>query len=376
MAVSSIPITSLGLLTNLGTAVHAAAAQRAGLVRRAPLPEYVTLDADTEMEAPVIAAPITGVTDGFMPPGLWLRLAAAALEDLITYGGLPAPNDTGFWRRTGVNWVLPELAYARFLWSEDDIPAILAQTCVAPLLDLTGLPIVPSSVHVLPSGSAGAVAASRNAAEVVADGGLDRIVLLATDSWLDPLSMRALIDENRIKSDTQPAGFCPGEAGAAVLLESERGAAARGGRAQASVIASAHVAAPAALADAEDPSAARIAISQDLGRRLADIIQRALTEGGTILPFRGTVVLDLNGEEWRAHAWGWAQMLLANVIDFGQATVIMPAVEFGDTGAASGVLAMCLATRALARGYAQSDRFLICSVSESGVAGALLIGGT
>lgn len=366
-------ITSVGLTTNLGSVVHAAAAQRAGIVRRSPLADHVALDLDTEMEAPVIGAPIAGVTDGFIPPGLWLRLASSTLEDLMAYGGLPPAGEAGFWRRTGVTWVLPEPAFERFLWPDDEVPSILQQTCVAPLLDLVGLPVARSSVLVLPAGSAGVVPACHNAVEVLRDGGLDRIIVLATDSWLDPLSMRTLAGDGRIKSDTQPAGLCPGEAGGAVLLETASGAAARAASGQAVVVAGAHLAGPGAPGETADPAAARIASAQDTGRRLAAAIEQVLAEAGVPSPFRGTLMLDLTGEEWRAHAWGWAQALLTRVIDFDQCSYVIPAIEFGDTGAAAGVLGICLATRGFARGYARSAHTLVCTVSESGAVGALVV---
>jgi 3-oxoacyl-[acyl-carrier-protein] synthase-1 len=48
----------------------------------------------------------------------------------------------------------------------------------------------------------------------------------------------------------------------------------------------------------------------------------------------------------------------------------LPAASFGDTGAATGAVATCMAARAFERGYAPGDAALIGLSSESGERGA------
>jgi 3-oxoacyl-[acyl-carrier-protein] synthase-1 len=325
------------------------------------------------MEAPVIGAPITGVTDGFMQPGLWLRLATACLDDLIAYGTLPPPRDAAFWRRAAVLWVLPDIELPRFMWAVEDMPAFLHRICTEPLLGLTELAIAPGAAQLLPGGAAAAVGAFERAADLFSRTSLDRVVVIATDSWLDPLSMRSLAADNRLKSGEQPVGLCPGEAGVALLLERPSAASGRGARGEARVAAA--VASPPAAPPEEgvDPHTARLTSVEDTAKRLALAVRQTLVAAQISEPFTGTIVLDLNGEEWRARVWGSAQSRLVDVVDFDRSTPLIPAISFGDTGAASGLLGLCLGTRAYARGYAAAPRTLLCSVSEGGAVGALLL---
>ncbi|RJS21805.1 hypothetical protein DRW03_15815 [Corallococcus sp. H22C18031201] len=90
-------------------------------------------------------------------------------------------------------------------------------------------------------------------------------------------------------------------------------------------------------------------------------------------PFRGDILLDLNGEEWKAQCWGHAQLLLREHIDMHRVRTVFPVVSWGDIGAASGVAALCLATRSFVRRASSADRALICCLSDDGGAGALLL---
>jgi 3-oxoacyl-[acyl-carrier-protein] synthase-1 len=366
-------VTSLGLASNLGEGVvGAAAAQRAGLSRRYELPEFTVYEAGDQMEAPVIGAPIAGVTDGFMQPGLWLRLASKCLDDLIAYGALPSPRDAAFWRRAGIVWVLPDIEYQRFLWAVKDMPAFLQRICAEPLLGVTELAVPPAALQLLPGGAAAGVAAAERVADLFGRTGLERVIVIATDSWLDPLSMRSLATDNRLKSGQQPVGLCPGEAGAALLLERPAAAGGRGARGEARIAAVATAAPPPPDGEV-DAHTARLTSVEDMARRLALTVRQTLASAQLSEPFAGTIVLDLNGEEWRARVWGSAQSRLIDVVDFDHCTPLIPAMSFGDTGAASGILGLCLGTRAYARGYASAPRTLLCSVSEGGAVGALLL---
>jgi 3-oxoacyl-[acyl-carrier-protein] synthase-1 len=369
-------VTSLGLASNLGAGVvGAAAAQRAGLSRRSELPEFSVYEGGDEMEAPVTGAPIAGVTDGFLQPGLWLRLATACLDDLIAYGALPPARDATFWRRAGVLWVLPDIEFQRFLWAVEDMPAFLHRICAEPLLGVTELAIAPAAVQLLPGGAAAAAAAAERVADLFGRTDLERVIVIATDSWLDPLSMRSLVADNRLKSGEQPVGLCPGEAGAALLLERPAAASRRGARGEAR-IAAAVASSPVAPDGEVDPHTARLTSVEDMAQRLALAVRETLAAAQLAAPFSGTIVLDMNGEEWRARVWGSAQSRLIDVVDFDRSTALNPAISFGDTGAASGLLGLCLGTRAYARGYAAAPRTLLCSISEGGAVGAVLLEAT
>jgi 3-oxoacyl-[acyl-carrier-protein] synthase-1 len=372
MTMSGVVITSLGLASNLGVGiVGAAAAQRAGLARRTELTDVTVYEPDDEMEISVVGAPLNGVTDGFMPPGLWLRLGSRCLDDLLDYGALPPLQEERFWRNTIVNWVLPTLDERRFLWSVPDMSEFLNHICVQPFLVITRMKIAPAAVHMLGSGTVAGVQAIRDVAELFAGSSTDRVILLATDSWLDPLSVRSLAADNRIKSGEQPVGLCPGEAGAAILLERHEAAIQRGAQVHASIRAA--VTSPPPPNPEEEPHKLRNDNALAFGGQLANVVRQALASAEVATPFVGTIMLDLNGEEWRARAWGTAMSSLVDIVDFDRCSSVIPAISFGDTGAASGVLALCLASRAFARGYATTPQTLVCSLSEDGSTGAILM---
>jgi 3-oxoacyl-[acyl-carrier-protein] synthase-1 len=91
------------------------------------------------------------------------------------------------------------------------------------------------------------------------------------------------------------------------------------------------------------------------------------------------VISDLNGEPYRFHEWAMIQSRIMVRIG-GEKNLICPARNIGDTGAASPGTALCIAARAIARGYLAADtenpsaQALILSSSDTGERGAVLIG--
>jgi 3-oxoacyl-[acyl-carrier-protein] synthase-1 len=102
-----ISITGLGMVSSVGWDVGTACASiRAGIARPAEL-EFTVLDPDADDEAPVVGHPISGLTEGFVLVGAWLRLALASLDDLALYASLPGPEDSAFWAKSAVLVVAP-----------------------------------------------------------------------------------------------------------------------------------------------------------------------------------------------------------------------------------------------------------------------------
>jgi 3-oxoacyl-[acyl-carrier-protein] synthase-1 len=101
------------------------------------------------------------------------------------------------------------------------------------------------------------------------------------------------------------------------------------------------------------------------GHALTAVMKAAAPAQG----FSGVVYDDLNGEEWRARELGTALARVGEL--YRAARFTHPASMLGDTGAASGAVAMCLAARSFVRGYATSKDVLILSSSEHGHVGVL-----
>ncbi|NVJ14556.1 hypothetical protein [Myxococcus sp. AM010] len=369
---TGIVISGLGMVSSLGfDVVTSCAAQRAGLTWRHPLAQVVAYD-EAELEAPVTGAPIEGYTNGFIQSGTWVRMAVTALEDLVDYGQLPGREDARFWQTTGVAWVLPPLLFERFFWPDPEVPALLEAYCADLLARLTQLPLQMIPGGFITGGPHGVATAVQRAEALFTRSSMERVLILGTDSWLDRPSINLLIREGRLKTSERPVGLCPSESAACVLVERALNAGQRGARAESRILAAVVQDAPDAPSEEDAPVRSRSQLAPEWGRKLSMTVQRTLEAAGVREPFRGDLLLDLNGEEWKARVWGHAQQLLHEQVDFVESRLVLPAIAFGDVGAASGVASLCVATRSYVRGYASSHRTLICSVSDEGGTGALL----
>lgn len=371
---TGLQLTGLGLITNVGhDVVTACASQRAGLVRTTPLDDVWAYD-PSELEIRVTGTPIKGIADGFVQTGKWVRLALLCLEDLIHYSRLPPAEDTAFWSTTGLLWVLPELAFERFGWPEPETPHLLERYCGQLLRDLGRVPFQMLPDSFIASGPVGATLALQKASRVLSGAGsLRRLIVLASDSWLDHLSLRLLIDEGRLKTPERATGLCPGEAAAGVLVEPTSQARTRGARLEANILGVASRPAPGPI-DSEQPVSSRVQMAPGIARQLSTAVAEVLDAADTSRPFCGDILLDLNGEDWKARVWGYARPMLSKYLEPSRTREIFPAISFGDIGAASGVAGLCVAARSFSRGYATSDQTLICSISDNGETGAVLVG--
>ncbi|PTL80674.1 hypothetical protein [Vitiosangium sp. GDMCC 1.1324] len=189
-------------------------------------------------------------------------------------------------------------------------------------------------------------------------------MVLAVDSYLDPFTLEWLEQRRRLKTGERPVGLMPGEAGAALLVESRTSALRRGARVQASI---------RAIATGQE-SRHLFQDKPNTGEALAAVAAACLDAGAPGAPFGGDIVLDLNGEEWRAREWGHARVRLAQHLEESSRWVL-PSVSVGDVGAASGAVGLCVAVRSLVRRYSRGRQVLALSSSEWGDVGAILVEG-
>jgi 3-oxoacyl-[acyl-carrier-protein] synthase-1 len=85
------------------------------------------------------------------------------------------------------------------------------------------------------------------------------------------------------------------------------------------------------------------------------------------------VIGNLNGTERRALDWGHTLIRLQRELPLGGLPLWVPAVHFGETGAAAGLLAVCMVLRAFVRGYAPGNRALVWLASDNRPRGVLLL---
>ena len=90
-------------------------------------------------------------------------------------------------------------------------------------------------------------------------------------------------------------------------------------------------------------------------------------------PFRGDLLSDINGEAWRAKELGSAIVKLGQKQIHSDVRLSAPTEIFGETGVASGLIAMEVSCRAFIRGYAYDNYTLISSSSENREVGCCLL---
>lgn len=365
-------ITSLGLVTCIGDdVVTSSAAQRAGLSRRSQLADFPVFD-PVELEAPLTVAPVPGLS-GFIQTGAWIALAEAAISNLIKYGDLPSPKaDPRFWQGTAVAWVVPEIEFERFGWPEHQLPQLLDRWAGQALLDVISLPVrrVPAFFA---SGAVGLAQVILGLTQLQARES-ERILVLATDSWLDRLSLAWLNGQQRLKTPDSPVGLCPGQAAACALIEVPEAAQRRKAHWQGSILGAAVQPVPIKPTGDQEISDAQTSSVPRLGAALAQALRDAVASAGLALPFRGDIYVDLNGEPWRAQSWGVAQTHLGATVDWSRSRLCAPAIQTGDIGAASGLAALCFAVRSYVRGYARGTESIVCSLTDNGTIGSIVLG--
>lgn len=358
------------MVSSLGGVVQGAAAHRAGLVRSREFPYFQVNDPEEGALGVSVHSAFPG-SPGFAQIGFWIRATVAASDDLLRYGELPDGSDAAFWRGTGLVAAIPLFEPDRFGWATEGIEQILAAQYVARLPELLKLPIQEEHLALFPLGHVGVAGAVEWAREKLASGAVSRVVVVGVDSYLDPLDLAWLGTANRLKSPTRPDGLMPGEAGACLLVEPDGEPQPRAGQVAGRMERTAILLAPPAREGGEgEEDEHRLPEPAEVGPRLAEGVRSVL--GGE--PFAGDVYTDLNGERWKANAWGFAQTRLHQQLDFDRCRFVAPCESFGETGAASAALAVCLAMRSFEREYALARRALICSISDRGDVAAAVVG--
>jgi 3-oxoacyl-[acyl-carrier-protein] synthase-1 len=367
-----LALTGTGLVTALGWTTQTCAALRAGLSRPRPAPG-AEVDAGEGEMAPAVVIP-SGFADGFFQTGAWVRLAELAVDALRRAHGVPSEDESG--GRTALLALAPSIVADRFSWDLVDEPDALQLHFADRVAELCGLSGRASGglVRGVEAGHCGLARAFEAADRALAQRQVDRVIVAAADSYLDAMSLAWLARQGRLKGPEEPVGLMPGEAGAALLVEPEVIARQRGAKPLAWVEGAAYAAAPPVAPGPDDSAGDDQAPSPPppaapLGRRIADVVRASL--GAQPGPFAGDVVLDLNGEVWKANAWGHAQVLLGPTVDFDRCRLLLPAESLGETGAASAPVAAAYAIHLFRRTGAA--RALVVSIADDGGAAAVLL---
>lgn len=288
-------ITGMGAVTSVGRgALASSAAIRARISRPRKLGYFRVVDDESQEEVGLMGHPLRGYTEGFNLVGRWLRLAFGSLEDLLGAPGAPRADDSRFWARTGLVGVLP--VPGDLLPMEDDEVASLADLTLGPLREELGLAVPVNHMQVVAEGHTGLATALERGLRLLAERELERLLVVAGDSYLTPLPLTRLARERRLKTDVQPVGLMPGEAGVCFLLEREVEARRREAvpLARVSAVKTGRETSP-------EPGHRHFS-----GLALAECMRETLERASVALPFDGDFHIDLNGEPWRSRHWGAA----------------------------------------------------------------------
>ena len=221
----------------------------------------------------------------------------------------------------------------------------------------------PGLRYVTTSGHTGFSEAIISAVNDIRNGDVSQAIVGGCDSLVEERVLKQLGDAGRLKGPDLAVGLEPGEASAFVVIRRNDS------RSDSSVLAYvegfSQSREPAPFGAGEPPTG--------LGH-FESINQLAISMNRPE-DFLGWIIHDRNGEVYRAKDWGMTYTRLGEFYaSMRKSFEWSPASTFGDTGAASGGVALCMAVRAFNRGYNPYSRAIISSASDCGGRSALQIG--
>jgi 3-oxoacyl-[acyl-carrier-protein] synthase-1 len=308
------------------------------------------------------------LTLGFEHDGRLLRLLTGAMKDLgrssqfSTLSTLPMylalpkvpPSNEEFENDED------EETFPRFIPSETpSIEFQRAESLCRRAAALAGWHVPLRLIHTLPSRNTSLFELLKAYLADVEAGHIEHAIIGAVDSLLDDETLDFLMKSGRLKNPVVAAGMIPGEACVLLLV----------GR----------IGIPGRLADLKALSFACEHDCYDAGElppgdTLAHILEELCCSLNWQAEQTPWVMSDQNGEAWRAHEFGSAlQRLIGRNKAFQNLHVWLPAVSFGDSGAANAGLAIGCALAAWQRGYAPARFCGIVASSEGAERSGLLL---
>ncbi|CAM3942237.1 hypothetical protein G4177_09365 [Corallococcus sp. ZKHCc1 1396] len=377
----TIAITGLGMVSAIGSdVVTSCASARAGITRWRELDIQVT-DADTLEAVPLKGHEASSTTFGFEGFARWLRLGDAALRDLLAHSGLhpPAFARIGIHLQLPGTWLeeihfqgslldrLPEAERERIRRDREtertEKREELTRRFLPELLAMNHLPLAPRARVYSFGGAATFSQVLAQAVEALRSRALDRCIVGGIDSWVDEETLTQSFELGLLRTPDRPVGRFPGEAAAFVLLERLDAARARGARIEAmlgpvaSTLETGHRFSGRPLTGAALFQAINACIP-------AEVRQRQEV---------GLTILNLNGDEPRAREYGYTLVRLQEAGLLASSRRWYAPEHFGELGAATGAVSMCMGVRGFMRGYARSPTILVSLLDDDRPRGAFLL---
>lgn len=357
-------ITALGMSSPLGGVVQACAAHRAGIPRVAPSRDLVCRARGDSDPQPVPVLEASGVTFGLRGVGRLVALLGDAFQDLAPAADLPR-----FVADLPVFLAVPDpmargIPVEQELWQ--DIPgkaAALGERVLEQTFENLGLRRGRQPWHFFGGGHAAFPAAVAAAHRGLRQRDFPACLVAAVDSLVIPEVMEAMLGEGWLKTPDNPVGFIPGEAAVVTCLTVSRSGEGPEPLALLRGVTLGHE------PRAEDPGSA------PLGQVLTQCLLSALRDA-EVPTDRLVLVSDHDGEQRRAMELGGMRIALRGQgVGSGGLTVWLPATGFGNTGAASSAVGLCVAVRGLQRNYVPAPVVAVLSASDGAERAALILSG-
>lgn len=398
---SKVCITAIGMATSLGLdAVSSCAAARAGITRTSELNVLNFLSDQIWGGKSVVGHTVNGVADGFLGTAKAFILGKYGLQDLLVRRQFTKQE----LERTGIyinlsnqflvdahsialhegelelrkQYVDQELdaedsQYLGLGQDEDDTQEWVlpshkwreeAGNLIPKLLESCNICIPSSNQYLCFGNHAEIVNLLQNAIASMQSEKLDRCIIGGIDSCVQPDFLISTATQGILKTSVNPVGVIPGEASAFFLVERLKDAQSHG----------VHIACLISNGSTcEEKEWNRLSEDLPKGIGLSQVIEVLSSNFADPLQEIGLIIADLNGDIYRAVDWGCALTRLQNRYRIDRLPVWSPADAFGEVGAATGSVAICMGGRALQRRYAPSGSILVWLSSDNGSKAAICL---
>jgi 3-oxoacyl-[acyl-carrier-protein] synthase-1 len=372
MALHDIPVrlavVQMGMVCSLGADLETSCASaRADLSRASEIP-YKVVGPDG------VWSDVTGhqaeyLTRGFRHDARLTRLLTAALEDLSA----GVPRDV--WPPAiDVYLAIPatfrddrrqEIDRLSSPWESSELQPLdyaRGQRIAEKAMAAARIPSRIGRLGVITQGQASAGVAIEAAALSFHKGNRTLALILAVDAPVDLDRVASIDARGRLKGPNVPAGAAPGEVGAGMLVASPEFVSSR----ELSTVG--EILQPQSLESIPSFNTDAPPDGLALARLTAAVLRR--------LPFEQDTwcIVDMNGEVYRAREWGTAVIRIHESFPWLDTTnVWIPAMHFGDCGAATGLAATALAVRGFARRYAPAKSALVLSAADGPMRAAFAV---
>jgi 3-oxoacyl-[acyl-carrier-protein] synthase-1 len=227
----------------------------------------------------------------------------------------------------------------------------------------TGLPLDIARSAAVPRGRAVAVMALREAANRLAQGAVDWVLVGGVDTLLDLYVLGTLDLEGRIRNEINNDGFSPSEGAGFLLLCTAETAQRAGIRPLVQLLGAA----------AGQEAGHLYAEETYMGEGLAGAFASLFAAAPPPTPI-ATVFASFNGEHYWAKEWGVARMRWSRHFDADHA-MEHPAEVFGDLGAAHGAVMTAMAAHGVRQGVFRGPALVYASSDHADRAVTLLAAG-